>query len=849
MHRRDQIADQIDWPFEPIPLSALNGTISDRFDDIAHRFASRLAIEDLKQSISYAALARQVEDIALATDAALTTRPCPVAILLPDEASYPVAILGVLRAGRGCVPLDPHHPDERNRLIVNNAAAAAVISAGGLVDLAARLCPGLPVLNLDSLRPTPHPQPLRRPRPEDLAYILYTSGSSGTPKGVYQNHQGLLQDMWECTHSQRISHEDRVPSFISPTILGGFRVILSTLLSGASLHILPPRELRASGVIRELTARRISIFRSGPALFRHVVEALPDGERLDNVRLVVLAGDRIDWRDFDLFRRACGERARMAVHIGATECSTYLYWYVDESARSTGFKLPVGRPVPGRHVLLFDDDGREVALGAVGEFVVASHDLALGYWRNADATTHAFSVDPVEPGRRLYHTGDLGCQRTDGLYEFAGRKDAQVKLHGYRIEPGEIESALASCSGVRDGAVLVRSNSAGEPQALVGYVELNPDVAGISPMHVTQMLRTRLPSHMMPSRVVILDALPRQLGLKIDRTRLAEIDAGRKAAGPTVRTQVADTERWLTELWLKILRLEFAPSPEDNFFELGADSLASAELIFAVEQEFSCELPLEDFFQEPTITTLRNLVEQHQTASLPSSLARSANGGYWLLHKLQSYTGSWQGERLFADSFVVGLNREGRRTPMFWVFQDRDEFLQLAKHLGPDQPLYGMRSCVRIVDIKDHSTEIIETVVNRYLWEILALPVKAPFFVGGNCQGGIIALALARRLKQIGRTPLLLILMEWAFSFGRYTEPTLLLYGDPSNTTEIYLNENEEAANWRDDFPNRTVVSIPGVHGGFFIGGNIVGLAEVLTRQVGSFADQPDLTHPRLDGR
>jgi amino acid adenylation domain-containing protein len=612
MHHSDQIADQTDWPFEPISPSALNRTISDRFDDIAQRFASRLAIQDLRRSLSYAALARQVEDIAVATDAAITTRPGPVAILLSDEASYPAAILGVLRAGCGCVPLDHHHPDERNRLIVNNAAAAAVISAGELVDVAARLCPGIPVLNLDSLQPAAHPQPLRRPRSQDLAYILYTSGSSGTPKGVYQNHQGLLHDTWECTHSQRLSREDRVPLFISPTILGGFRVIMSTLLNGASLHILPPRELQASGIIRELAARRITIFRSGPALFRLVVEALSDSERLDTVRLVVLAGDRIDWRDFDLFRRACGKRARMAVHIGATECSTYLYWDVDEGVRSTSFRLPVGRPVPGRHVLLLDDDGRRVAPGEVGEFVVASHDLALGYWRNADETARAFSVDPVEQGRRFYRTGDLGCQR-DGLYEFAGRKDAQVKLRGYRIEPGEIESALASCSGVHDGAVLVRRNTAGEPQALVAYLELNPGVTGLLPMHVRQMLRERLPSHMIPSPVVILDALPRQLGLKIDRVRLAEIDAEQKAAGARVRTQAMDTERWLIvrtkveqrllELWCEVLDRQDI-GYDDDFFRCGGDSLSALDLIVRIEKEFRYQVSLTMLAEAPTVSQL-----------------------------------------------------------------------------------------------------------------------------------------------------------------------------------------------------------------------------------------------------
>ena len=307
-------------------------------------------------------------------------------------------------------------------------------------------------------------------------------------------------------------------------------------------------------------------------------------------------------------------------------------------------------------------------------------------------------------------------------------------------------------------------------------------------------------------------------------TRSEPLSAGR---APT------DTESWLADLWQKVLKLEFLPSSDDSFFELGGNSLASAELIFAIEEKFACELAIEAFFQSPTIATMAQLVSRHETAPNSRPHARSVDGGYRLLHKLQSYTSSWPGERLFADSLVVGRNVDGPRTPIFWTFQERDEFLQLAKHLGSDRPLYGMRSCVEIVEVKHYSTDVIETVCNRYLWEILSLPVTAPIVGGGNCQGGIFALALARRLHQIGRPPALLVLMEWAYSYGRYTHPTLLLYGDKSHTAEIYRGGERQLPNWREDFPERTVAAIPGGHGQFFTDEHIAGLAESIRRHVG----------------
>jgi acyl carrier protein len=304
----------------------------------------------------------------------------------------------------------------------------------------------------------------------------------------------------------------------------------------------------------------------------------------------------------------------------------------------------------------------------------------------------------------------------------------------------------------------------------------------------------------------------------------------RPAASAADRS-LTDAERWLTNLWRETLGLGFTPSVEDSFFALGGDSLASAALIFAVEHHFSCELPLEDFFRRPTIATLCKLIRGRNSAS-SEARSRSADRGYGLLHTLHSYVGSWPGERMFPDSLVVGLNCGGYRPPLFWVFQESKEFLRLGKHLGPDQPLYGMRSCVGIVSVKDHSTEIVETVCNRYLWEILALPVKTPIFLGGNCQAGIFALALARRLKQIGRTPSRLILAEWSYSFGRYTEPTLLLYGDRSGIAEIYEGRRSDSPDWREDFPVRTVAAIAGGHGEFFTEENIGGLADAIRQEI-----------------
>jgi non-ribosomal peptide synthetase component F len=297
-----------------------------------------------------------------------------------------------------------------------------------------------------------------QPKADDLAYIIYTSGSTGTPKGVYQNHRGLLHDIMHCTDTQAISCEDRLALFNSPTNISGLRVGLSALLNGATLDIVNPREMKPAEIAREISDRGITIFRSVPRLFRHVMEGLGENQVLESVRLVVLGGDRVDWRDFELFRRACRPRARFGVHLGATECSTlYLEWYVDESMSWTG-PLPVGRCVPDRKVVLLDESDCPVQDGEVGEFVVSGPYLALGYWQDPALTARLFSTDPVDPQVRFFKTGDLGRRRPDGLFEYVGRKDEQIKLGGHRVDPGEIESVLRQLADVKEAALVVRRN-------------------------------------------------------------------------------------------------------------------------------------------------------------------------------------------------------------------------------------------------------------------------------------------------------------------------------------------------------------------------------------------------------
>lgn len=806
--------------------SVLAGSIIDRFEEIVCRYSARPAVSDATGDLNYAELARLVEQIAAAT-AAAAQGPGPVAILLPNGAYFPAAVLGALASGRGYVPLDPTQPMERNRFIAVQSAAAIAISVRDFGEQLRELFPQhFPVVMVDSLGET---SKAKSPRvgPEALSCIIYTSGSTGVPKGVYHSHRTLLHIIMQITNCLLVNPEDRLLNATAPSFIGATKNIFSALLSGASVHMLPP--LRPGGLINEIQERGITMLRVSPTLVRRIGEVLQPHQLLSNVRLVELSAERADWSDVDICRRLFGPDTVLATQLTSTEADA-TRWIVDPSLRVPGEPLPVGHTIPDRFLSIVDDHDRLVMQGGAGELVIKSRYVALGYWRDPETTARQFAIDPLDSETRIYKTGDLVRRRSDGLFEYIGRKDDQIKLRGHRIEPAEIETILRDCAGVRDAFIVSRRNDDGSVRSLAAYVEPRPDARELSLRDLRATLRAHLPPYMIPASIELINQLPRLPNLKVDRRRLTEIDVGRAKATLAHQGSLPaasdESALWLQAIWKRLLRLDIVPSLEASFFELGGDSLAAAELMSAVEEKFCCELPLQEFFETPTLAMLGILLRDARALSTASADRREPKTR--LLRMIEAYTGSWKGTRLFPDSLVVGRNVDGAETPLFWVFQEEIEFVQLAKHLGQNRPVYGMRSCVGIVSVEEYSIDTIDTVCNRYLWEILALRANGPFIVGGNCQGGIFALALAKRLSQIGRPPSLLVLLEWSFSYGRYLGPTLLLYGEQSYTAEIYRSSRKCVPNWREDFPSNSAVGISGAHGHFFEDNNVERLTKTI---------------------
>jgi acyl-CoA synthetase (AMP-forming)/AMP-acid ligase II/acyl carrier protein len=681
-----------------------------------------------------------------------------------------------------------------------------------------------------------------RMQPADKGRVLMlTSGTTGKPKIATIRH--------ECFLNRLLAKEGRVLGgarllFDAFDSVGGLGNILPN--SDGSVFLQPERAVAKPcdylSAIEEFRIRSIGISSS---FANRILEAAqgesePDLSCLEHVafgaemivpRIAIELGTKLE--------QMGATNLKVSFVYGMTETGTLcrkpnmtLQQIRDSSNDGVA---SVGGCTPGYSIRIVDEAGILQPPGLIGNIEVRSREkLFSGYFNEPEFTQESFTADG------WFKTGDVGFAEGEAL-RLTGRQKSTIIINARKFSLEAIEASIHQTGGIYRSLVVaapVRFDRSPTDELAVFFVpsedvqldELCRQISRAVGQHGVSV------KHFVPLKEA---DFPLTATGKIRRDELVQLyQSGQwtrsslSRAEPDAELTLTEAERrsWLMDLWKGILKLDFSPGLEDDFFDLGGDSLASAEVIIAVEEKFSCQIQVDAFFQSPMIATLDGLIDQGsaigQIFSRPDS-----QGAEQLLHKLQILTTDWKGKRLFPEGLVIGLNEAGTRAPIFWVFQESFEFAQLAKHLGPDQPIYGMRSCVGIVRPREYST-VIDPVCSRYFLEIMALAERKPFVVGGNCQGAILSLELARRLNRIGRYPSLLVLAEWSYYFGRYADPTLLLYGEQSYTADIYQRKKHSKINWQEDFPQSTVMPIPGRYGELFTDENIGGFVQVLRKHI-----------------
>ena len=581
------------------------------FAAVVRRHGARVAVAAGARTLTYAALDRAANRVAHAVLARAADAARPVALLLEDGLDAIIGILGVLKAGRGYVFLDPALPAARLAFMRDDAQAATVVARAAERALAGTLAAD--VLDLDALpldaRDDPPPAD---PGPGALFGLIYTSGSTGQPKGAVHDHRNVLSMVGPYSLNLHTSAEDRVALLASFNFNTAVLIAISALMNGAAVH---PFDVKREGAARLpawLAEEGITLYHSVPTLFRQLLDT-PPGPPLPALRAVCLGGEAVFRRDVERFRERFGPTCILVHGLGSTELSIVRQFFVDGETPLPDRRIPVGYPIADRDVLILDTAGRPAAPGEAGEMVLRSRYLALGYWRRPEQSREAFLPDPDGGDRRLYRTGDLGVVDTDGCLTHLGRQDAQVKIRGHRIELAEVELTLLELPGVREAAGTARDDAAGGPQ-LVAYVVPGP---GGPPAAAALRagLAARLPDYMLPAAFVTLAALPLTDTGKVDRLALPPPGRGRPLAEPRVppRTPV---EHALAAVWAEALALDVdAIGIHDDFLALGGDSILAARVLAQVQGLLHAELSPEAFFGAGTIADLALLIlEGHPLA-------------------------------------------------------------------------------------------------------------------------------------------------------------------------------------------------------------------------------------------
>ena len=582
--------------------------VHERFERQAAATPKATAVVCDGARLTYQELNDSANRVAWALRARGLGRGAMVAICMERSLEMIVALFGVLKSGAAYVPLDPKYPAERLRLMVRDAGARLVLtnSAAGRQGITAA---GVPYLDLcdeaTALAEFSCENPASVAGWDDLIYVIFTSGSTGRPKGAGVWHRGFANLVDWYVKELELSATDSVLVIGSFTFDATHKNFYAPLVVGGTLNLLPPGPYDPEIIADLLEARKVTWLNCTPSAFFPLIEG--DGaearwEKLRTLRWLVLGGEPIPAARLERWLKESGGRTEVVNTYGPTEATdTTLYHWVTAEDLAAGGMIPTGRAPTNVALLIADDVLQPCPLGVAGELVLAGDYVGAGYVGDPERTAAKFVANPHPelPGRVIYRTGDLVRYRADGVVEFLGRVDHQVKVRGFRVEPGEIDAVLSALPAVRQAITVTRKDPRGDNR-LVAYVEFH---AGRSAT-VTELreeIGAQLPDYMVPSQFVIMTAWPLSPNNKVDRHALPAPDDVAAAEDNYVEPRT-ENERVLARIWGEVLRRERVGAT-DGFFTLGGDSILSIQVV-SKARAAGLEISARDVFEHPTLEEL-----------------------------------------------------------------------------------------------------------------------------------------------------------------------------------------------------------------------------------------------------
>lgn len=598
-------------------------TIASNFEAQVARTPDHPALVSADRSMTYAELNRAANLLAHALIAQLGADGAAVALLLEHGTDAVVGLLGAVKANKFFVPLDLNLPDARLAFILQDSGARLIVTNLQNQARAVELAGTRIVLTLEELpQDAPNGENPNLPvAPDALLNLMYTSGSTGEPKGVIQLQRNVVYS----THSTNVpphSSGEHIAQVTPFTFGASSASVLRALSSGAELFLFDLKRHGLAAFSQFLNENKITRFHTVPSVLRSWLAAVPEGMTFPHVRTIGLGGEPFYLRDVEKLKRFMSPECVVRVVYASTETYNATWNFVSLADEIHERIIPVGKAVPGREILILDENRAPVPVGEIGEIYVKGRFLSPGYWHRPDLTAATFLADEQDPQATLYKSGDLGRLRADGTLEHLGRRDAVVKVNGRKVPLTGVETAVRGVPGIKDAAVIAQPNALGDPR-VVAYV-----VGDARPPDVTALraaLSAELPAYMVPAAFVYLDALPMLPSGKLDRRALPNAASDRPALASAYVAPRTPLEIKLAEIWCDVLGFDRV-GIHDSFIELGGNSLQAAQVVARASQWSGVEVPLSAVFDVPDIEGMaqvitRRLAEQVQAQELERLLA------------------------------------------------------------------------------------------------------------------------------------------------------------------------------------------------------------------------------------
>ncbi len=584
-------------------------TIAELLTQQAEANADALALSFGEQQLTFRELNQRANQLAHHLQQLGVKPETTVGICLRRSPELIISLWAVLKAGGAYVPLDPSYPAARLAFMLEDSQTPIVLTQ-------AALAPELPqtaaqVIAVDQDAATwaqqPNTNPASAATPDSLAYLIYTSGSTGKPKGTMIRQQGLVNYLTWAVNAYEVAQGNGVPVHASISFDATITSLFTASLAGKPMMLLPEKNHEAEVLTSDLldllnTQQALSLVKLTPAHLELLNPSLNTATLSQQCRYVILGGEALTTKQVALWRQHA-PNIHLINEYGPTEtvvgCCVY---EVNADTPEVG-QVPIGRPIANTQLYVLDPTQRPVPVGVMGELYIGGDGVARGYLNRPELTTERFIRDPFtdDANARLYRTGDLARYLADGTLEYLGRVDNQVKVRGFRVELGEIETVLAALPAVREAAVIAHQFSAQDTR-LIAYAA--PDAGqSLSEHQLREKLVTQLPAHMVPSVIVVLDSLPLTPNGKIDRKALPIPDSARPQLSADFVSPTSSVEQQLAAIWQGLLHLEQV-GVNDNFFDLGGHSLLVLPMCEQIEQQLNCQLSPVDVFKYPTIRTL-----------------------------------------------------------------------------------------------------------------------------------------------------------------------------------------------------------------------------------------------------